>query len=90
MNCKQCGSDKLFFYKYMWENQTYHYKVWCQKCDVKYGVERNKYVYEKVKDMPWVYSSTILKQKGLAQGKGSAKKRQRQFIKLLRDKYYKP
>lgn len=87
MPCKYCQSKKLFFYKFAYKNDTYHYKYWCQDCNKQSYVERSREIYERVKDMPWVVSYPVLMDK-YQMTKSAAKKMQRDFIKRLRDTYY--
>ena len=62
-NCKHCKSKKLTFSKWVYSGKvkTFHYRVTCNSCEKTYNVKRTKYVFEKVKDLPWRNSKDIVK-----------------------------
>lgn len=63
--CRNCGSDSLWYSKHInWgpkAGTVYHYKIHCNGCQKSYHVERNWYVFEKVKEVPWNKSKSFIK-----------------------------
>ena len=62
--CRYCDSKNLDYSKYFYwgkRAKTYHYGIRCLDCKNVYKVERNKFVYERVKDKSWIYSKNALK-----------------------------
>lgn len=64
MKCRNCDSDNLEFSKWItWgENagKSYHYRCKCLDCKKSYHVERNKEVFEEVKNLSWRVSKTTI------------------------------
>lgn len=62
LDCRKCGSDNLGYEKIIGYGEkmgiVYHYKVRCNDCRTSYHVQRNNYVFEKVKDKPWTKSKS--------------------------------
>ena len=60
-NCRHCNSINLILNKWIYTNHSngnneYHYKAKCKDCKKQYHLPRNKYVFEKVKNLDWQYS----------------------------------
>lgn len=62
IDCRKCGSDNLIYEKIIGYGEitgiVYHYKVRCKNCRTSYHVKRNNYVFERVKDKPWIKSKS--------------------------------
>lgn len=62
IRCRHCKSQNIEYYKYMAfgpkAGNQYHYRLKCKKCGKSYSLKKTKFVYEKVKDQPWVYSKS--------------------------------
>ena len=70
-SCRYCNSENLDYVKFLhWGKiKTFHYGIKCKDCKRRYKVERNKFIYEKVKDKPWIYSKNALRKLNEANNK---------------------
>ena len=60
--CRNCQSTKVDYTKHMGfgmkMGKVYHYKLHCDNCHKSYHIKSDSYVYNKVKDKPWILSKS--------------------------------
>ena len=59
MNCKECSSKDVEYFKSKHSNDTYHYLLACNNCFTRYNIERNAENFDLVKDSPWLNGESL-------------------------------
>lgn len=62
--CRHCNSSNLEYSKTVGQGKKvtqFHYKIRCLDCKKNYHVPRTRFIFEKVKDLPWILSKNARK-----------------------------
>ncbi len=64
--CKKCGSSRIYYTKHLLFSESgkktfMHYKLHCEDCKKVYFVQRNRVVYELIKNDGWKINKNSVK-----------------------------